>query len=98
LKNLFFLLQARRVAASKAEALLRQARNDPWFIDRGVARARIDFDLGELYAATGQVGLARKHFEAARAIAVAQRVPRMLARIEAAIGSNKHSPTHENAD
>jgi hypothetical protein len=87
LKNLFFLLRTKRVAARKAEALLQQARRDPWFCDRGVARARIDFDLGELYAATGQVGLARKHFEAARAIALAQKVPKMLARIDAAIES-----------
>jgi hypothetical protein len=87
LKNLLFLLRIKRVAAKKAEALLQEARRDPWFCDRGVARARIDFDLGELYAATGQAGLARKHFEAARAIAVAQQVPKMLARIEAAINS-----------
>jgi hypothetical protein len=93
LKNLFFLLRAKRVAAERAEALLRHALADPWFSDHGVARARIEFDLGELYAATGRADLALGHFERARSIAVAQEVPRMLARIDAAIGSNQIAST-----
>jgi hypothetical protein len=84
LKNLLFLVHAKRVAARKAEALLREAMADPWFSERGVTRARIEFDLGEICLATGRPALARTHFKKARAIAVAQNVPKWLAKIDVA--------------
>jgi hypothetical protein len=84
LKNLLFLMHAKRVAARKGEALLRKAMADPWFSERGVTRARIEFDLGEVCAATGRTDLARAHFKTARAIAVAQNVPKWLAKIDVA--------------
>jgi hypothetical protein len=84
LKNLLFLLRTRPVAARKAEALLREAMTDPWFSERGVTRARIEFDLGEICLATGRPVLARTHFETARVIAIAQRASNWLAKIDVA--------------
>ena len=84
LKNLLFLVRAKRVAVGKAEALLRKAMADPWFSERGVTRARIEFDFGEICLATGRADVAQTHFAAARAIAVAQQAPNWLAKIDAA--------------
>jgi hypothetical protein len=49
LKNLTFLIRVKRGAAGSAEKLLRQAMAEPCFIERGLNRARIEFDLGELF-------------------------------------------------
>jgi DNA-binding winged helix-turn-helix (wHTH) protein len=84
LNNLIFLIRTKPIAAREAEALLRQAVADPWFSERGVTRARIEFDLGELCSATGRTGLARTHFATARAIATAQQASNWIAKIDAA--------------
>lgn len=83
LKNLLFLMRTKPTAAAKASALLREAMADPWFSERGVTRARIEFDLGQICRATGRTDLARGHFETARAIAIAQNVPNWLTKIDA---------------
>jgi DNA-binding winged helix-turn-helix (wHTH) protein len=84
LKNLIFLMRTKPIAARKAEALLREAVADPWFSERGVTRARIEFDLGEICMATGRTELARTHFEKARAIAAGQNASNWLTKIDAA--------------
>jgi len=84
LKNLLFLMRAKPTAAEKADALLREAMADPWFSERGVTRARIEFDLGQICTATGRTDLARAHFETARAIATAQNASNWLTKIDAA--------------
>ena len=84
LNNLVFLLRTKPVAAKKAEALLGNAMAEPWFSERGMIRARIEFNLGEVCATTGRAALARTHFEAARAIASAQQASNWLAKIDAA--------------
>jgi DNA-binding winged helix-turn-helix (wHTH) protein len=84
-KNLLFLVRAKRVAVRKAEALLRKAMADPWFSERGVIRTRIDYDLGEIAMATGRADVARTHFASAREIAVAQQAPNWLAKIDTAM-------------
>lgn len=84
LKSLLFLMRTKPTAAAKADALLREAMADPWFSERGVTRARIEFDLGRICAATGRTNLARSHFETARVIAIAQNAANWLTKIDAA--------------
>ena len=69
---------------SEFSSALREAMADPWFSERGVTRARIEFDLGQICTATGRTDLARAHFETARAIATAQNASNWLTKIDAA--------------
>jgi DNA-binding winged helix-turn-helix (wHTH) protein/tetratricopeptide (TPR) repeat protein len=84
LKNFVFLIRTRSRAAGRAEKLLRQAMADPCFVERGLNRARIEFNLGEICLATGRTELARAHFATARTIAVAQGASNWLTKIDAA--------------
>jgi hypothetical protein len=85
LKNLFFILNAKRVAAKKAEALLSAALRNPLFTDRGVVRARIDYNLGLLHKMMGCRELARAHSADARGAALAQQAVALVAKIDAAM-------------
>jgi hypothetical protein len=87
LKNLFFLLYARRVAPKRAELLLRTALRNSQLSDRGVLRARLDFNLGRLYQTTGRVDLARPHFDSARRAALAQEATSLIDKIDEALRS-----------
>jgi hypothetical protein len=87
LKSPLFILNARRVAAKRADALLTAARRNTQFSDRGVFRARIDFNLGLLHKATGRSDLARSHLSEARIVALAQEADALVAKIEAAMVS-----------
>lgn len=84
LKNLVFLAIAKWTAAKKAESLLWAAIKNPQFSERGVIRARIDFNLGLLYKATRRPDLAQAHFAKARNAASAQQAKALLAKIDAA--------------
>ena len=87
LKNLLFLVQAKVVAARRAEALLKIALRNEQFSETGVYRARIELDLGLLHQATKRRNLAREHLERARTAASAQQATALLAKIEAATTS-----------
>jgi hypothetical protein len=63
LKNLTFLVISKWTAAKKAEALLQVAIQNPQFSDRGVIRARIDFNLDLVQRALGRSDLAQAHFK-----------------------------------
>jgi hypothetical protein len=82
-RNLAFLAAAKWGAARKAEALLLTAAKNAQFSERGVFRARIDFNLGLINQALGKADLARTHFERAREIAVSQEAPAIAAKIDA---------------
>jgi hypothetical protein len=71
--------------AERALLLLEQARNSKQVHERGVLRARIDFNLGLLLERKQQCDAARLRFLSARAAAQAQDVPPMVARIDAAL-------------
>jgi hypothetical protein len=87
LRNFLFLMRAKPIAAEKADALLHQAMADPWFSERGVTRARIEFGLGQICAATGRSDLARVHFDTARKIATAQNASNWHTKVDAATAS-----------
>jgi len=87
LKNLFFLLYARRVAPKRAELLLTAALRNSQFSDRGLFRARLDFNLGRLYQITSRVDLARPHFDSARRAALAQEATSLIDKIDEALRS-----------
>ena len=87
LRNLVFLAHAKRVAARKAEDLLQFAMRNPQFSDRGVIRARIDYDLGILYKTLGQRDPARKHVGDALRAAVAQEASALITKMDAVLSS-----------
>lgn len=87
LKNLLFLVRAKRMAAKTAESLLQMAMQSPQFSDRGSFRARIDYDLGVLYEALRRWDLARLHLHSAYAAAVAQEATHLVAKIDATMSS-----------
>ncbi|MHC2286643.1 AAA family ATPase [Bradyrhizobium barranii] len=87
LRNFLFLMRAKPIAAEKADTLLHQAMADPWFSERGVTRARIEFGLGQICAATGRSDLAGVHFETARKIATAQNASNWHTKVDAATAS-----------
>jgi class 3 adenylate cyclase len=87
MKNLFFLLYTKRVAPKRAELLLRTALRNSQFSDRGLFRARLDFNLGRLYQATRRVDLARPHFDSARRVALAQEATSLIDKIDEALRS-----------
>jgi len=81
------ILSPRPVAARKAQALLETARRNSIFDPGGVHYARIAYDLGLVYKATGRKALAREQFDLARRAASAQQASVMLAKIDAALAS-----------
>jgi class 3 adenylate cyclase/tetratricopeptide (TPR) repeat protein len=83
-KNPLFVVNAKRWASSRAETLLRAALKNSQFSERGVLRARIDFNLGMIHKAMGRLELARAHFDEARKIASAQEAVALIAKIDAA--------------
>jgi len=87
LKNLWFLVRAKPMAARRAHALLEVARRNPIFDAGGVHSARIAYDLGLIYKSTGRAALAREQFERARAAAAAQKAEALRTKIDAAIAS-----------
>jgi tetratricopeptide (TPR) repeat protein len=89
-KNPLFVLNAKRRVSGKAEALLRAALKNPQFSERGVLRARIDFNFGMIHKAMGRLKLAGAHFDEARKIASAQEAVALLAKIDAAKTSLAH--------
>ena len=87
MRNLFFLANAKWGAARKAEALLRKAAQNPQFSERGVFRARIDFNLGLLQQALSRTDLARAHLDRAREIAISQDAPAIIEKVDTVIAS-----------
>jgi class 3 adenylate cyclase/tetratricopeptide (TPR) repeat protein len=83
--NLGAIVTGKLRGAERALALLEQARNSKQVHERGVMRARIDFNVGLLLARNRQFDAARQRFLSARAAAEAQDVPPMIARIDAAL-------------
>jgi hypothetical protein len=67
--------------------LLRVAIQNPQFSERGVIRARIDFNLGLVQRALGRLDLAQAHFKQAREVAISQEAPAIIAKIDAAMAS-----------
>jgi class 3 adenylate cyclase len=91
MKHPLFILNAKRVAPKKADSLLRVALKNPQFGDRGVVRARIDFNFGLIYKAVRRLDLARAHLLEARKFALAQEATAMIAKIDATITSLSES-------
>jgi tetratricopeptide (TPR) repeat protein len=83
--NLGAIVTGKLRGAERALALLEQARGNNQVHERGVMRARIDFNVGLLLERRRQFDAARQRFLSARAAAEAQAVPPMVARIDAAI-------------
>jgi class 3 adenylate cyclase/tetratricopeptide (TPR) repeat protein len=83
--NLGAVVTGKLRGAERALLLLEQARNSKQVHERGVLRARIDFNLGLLLERKQQCDAARLRFLSARAAAQAQDVPPMVARIDAAL-------------
>ncbi len=83
--NLGAIVTGKLRGAERALALLEQARGNKQVHERGVMRARIDFNVGLLLERKRQFDAARQRFLSARAAAEAQAVPPMVARIDAAI-------------
>jgi hypothetical protein len=75
------------VAGRRAERLLRTAQRNPEFSDRSLYCARIAYDLGLVYKASGRSTPAREQFELARRAAAAQKADAMLTKIDAALAS-----------
>jgi tetratricopeptide (TPR) repeat protein len=86
-RNLFSLAIAKWGAARKAEPLLRKAAQNPQFSERGVFRARIDFNLGLIQQALSRTDLARTHLDRAREIAISQDAPAIIEKVDAVIAS-----------
>jgi tetratricopeptide (TPR) repeat protein len=86
-RNLPAFIKARIKASREAERLLKIALQSPQFSERGVFRARIEFNLGLLHKARNQSPLAREHFERARLAASEQKAVIILAKIDAALAS-----------
>jgi hypothetical protein len=84
LKNLFFIIQSKRIAAARAEELLMHAIENPMFSEHGVFHARIAFNLGLLHQTMKRTDVARGWFDKARAAATAQQAENWLAKIDVA--------------
>ena len=65
--------------------MLEQAGNSKQVHERGVLRARIDFNVGLLLERNRQFDAARERLLSARAAAEAQNVPPLVARIDTAL-------------
>jgi len=83
--NLGTIVSGKLRGAERALALLEQAGNMRQVHERGILRARIDFDVGLLLERKRQFDAARQRLLAARTAAEAQDVPPMVARIDAAL-------------
>jgi hypothetical protein len=87
MKNLFFIIKSKRIAAARAEALLMHATKNPMFSELGVFHARIAFNLGLLHQAMKRPDVARGWFDKARAAATAQQAANLIAKIDAAVAA-----------
>jgi DNA-binding winged helix-turn-helix (wHTH) protein len=87
LKNLFFILHSKRIAAARAEELLMRAIGSPMFCELGVVHARIAFNLGLLHQTMKRPDAARSWFDKARTAATAQQAANWLAKIDAAMAA-----------
>jgi class 3 adenylate cyclase/tetratricopeptide (TPR) repeat protein len=83
--NLGAIVTGKLRGAERALALLEQARDSKQVHERGVMRARIDFNVGLLLEQKRQFAAARQRLLSARAAAEAQDVRPMIARIDAAL-------------
>jgi class 3 adenylate cyclase/tetratricopeptide (TPR) repeat protein len=83
--NLSAIVTGKLRGADRALALLEEARRSKQVHERGVLRARIDFNAGMLLERRGQFDAARQRLLAARAAANAQEVAPMVVRIDAAL-------------
>jgi hypothetical protein len=84
-KNLRTLIGIKLFGARRALALLLEAASSPHLSDRGVTRARIDFNLGELSAMKKRRAEAKNYFEKARAVAEDQGADKLVQKIDAAL-------------
>jgi hypothetical protein len=71
--------------ARRAQRLLQEAAGVKMLSERGVLRARINFDLGVLFAMKKKRAEARTYFEKARIPAEGQGADKLLQRIDAAL-------------
>jgi hypothetical protein len=85
LKNLLFLITAKRTAAKRAETLLSRAIDNPQFSEDGALRARIDFNLGVLHGLLGRRQEDLTYLRHGRDAAVAQEATALLAKIDSAM-------------
>jgi DNA-binding winged helix-turn-helix (wHTH) protein len=85
LKNLPFLLLAKRRAAKRALDLLGRAMENPQFSEDGVFRARIDFNLGLLHKMMGRNDVAQTYLRHGRDVAHAQEAAALVMKIDAAM-------------
>ena len=83
--NLGAIVTGKLRGAERALALLEQARDSKQVHERGVLRARIDFNVGLLLERKQQFDAARQRLLSARVAAEAQDVLPMIARIDAAL-------------
>jgi class 3 adenylate cyclase/tetratricopeptide (TPR) repeat protein len=83
--NLGAIVTGKLRGSERARVLLEQARASKQAHERGILRARIDFDLGRLLERKRQFEAAGQRFVSARAGAQAQDVPPMVTRIDAAL-------------
>ena len=83
--NLGAIVTGKLRGAERALALLEQARDSKQVHERGVMRARIDFNVGLLLEQKRQFAAARQRLLSSRAAAEAQDVRPMIARIDAAL-------------
>lgn len=84
-KNAPFLIPAKWLGLIRARRLLETAIGNTQFNERGVVRARIEFDLGRLKLLEGRSDLARGHLVRAQEIAMPLQARALLARIERAL-------------
>jgi class 3 adenylate cyclase/tetratricopeptide (TPR) repeat protein len=83
--NIGAIVTGKLRGADRALALLEQARASKQVHERGVMRARIDFNVGLLLERRRQFEAARQRLLSARVAAQAQDVRSMIARIDAAL-------------
>ena len=83
--NLGAIVTGKLRGAERALALLEQAGNSKQVHERGVLRARIDFNVGLLLERNRRFDAARERLLSARAAAEAQNVPPLVARIDTAL-------------
>ena len=85
LKNFRTIAAAMIFGARRAQRLLQEAAGVKMLSERGILRARINFDLGVLFAMKKKRAEARTYFEKARIPAEGQGADKLLQRIDAAI-------------
>ena len=85
LKNFRTIVAAMMFGARRAQRLLQEAAGVKMLSERGVLRARINFDLGVLFAMRKKRAEARTYFEKARIPAEGQGADKLLQEIDAAL-------------